>query len=349
MRARRILAIESSCDETAVACLEGLGEQCISRIASQEDLHQPHGGVVPEVASRSHLEILPGLVRASLAEAGWDWASVDCVAATQGPGLAPALLVGLSCAKGIALALGKPFYAINHIEAHLLSPFFGRAEIPPHVALIVSGGHTLLVQVEALGRYRVLGRTRDDAAGEAFDKVGKLLGLPYPGGLAVDRLAAAGNPQAYELPRGLSGADDLDFSFSGLKTAVRYLLERSGPLTPGQQADLCASFRAAVGASLRQKCLRAVEQTGLRLVGLSGGVSANEFLQQELRQALAHCGAELVVAPKGLHTDNAAMIAYVAAQRRAMEAPSDWDVEIAPRLAWRGINIAATGLRELPG
>jgi N6-L-threonylcarbamoyladenine synthase len=329
-----LLAIESSCDETAVACLVGMGTLRSSRIASQERLHQPHGGVVPEVASRSHLEVLPALIREAVEEAGWSWRGIDALAATQGPGLAPALLVGLSCAKGLALGLGRPFFAVNHIEAHLLSPFFGQKEIPPHVGLIVSGGHTLLVRVERVGGYEVLGRTRDDAAGEAFDKVGKMLGLGYPGGIEVDRLAAQGNSAALSLPRGLEGTDELDFSFSGLKTAVRYLLEKSGPLDDGARADLCAAFRQSVVNSLVSKTLRAMERTGLQLVGLSGGVSANKFLQAELGRAVRERGGELLVAPAGLHTDNAAMIAYVAAQRQALDAPSDWDVEIAPRLDW---------------
>lgn len=334
MSARKVLAIESSCDETAVACLEAMSILRASRIASQEKLHRPHGGVVPEVASRSHLEVLPALVQGAVEEAGWTWSEIDVVAATQGPGLAPALLVGLSCAKGLALGLQRPFFAINHIEAHLLSPFFGQEQIPPHLGLIVSGGHTLLVRVERVGAYEVLGRTRDDAAGEAFDKVGKLLGLGYPGGIEVDRLASVGNPDALHLPRGLVGNEELDFSFSGLKTAVRYLLDRSGPLTESARADLCAAFRRSVVDSLVTKTVQAMERTGLQLVGLSGGVSANKFLQAELGRAIQERGGELLVAPAGLHTDNAAMIAYVAALRQSLDSPSDWDVEIAPRLDW---------------
>ncbi len=334
MSRHRILAIESSCDETAVACLEDFGNLRASLIGTQTALHAPHGGVVPEVASRSHLEVLPALVRDALQKANWNLSDIDAVAATQGPGLAPALLVGLSCAKGLALGANLPFYAINHIEAHLLSPFFGLDQIPPHIALVVSGGHTLLVRVTSIGTYEILGRTRDDAAGEAFDKVGKLLGLPYPGGIEVDRLASKGDPLAFQLPRGLSGADNLDFSFSGLKTAVRYLLEKSPPLSETQQADLCASFRHSIIETLVTKTLLAMKLSGLNLVGLSGGVSANEFLQRELARAIAGEGGELRIAPSGLHTDNAAMIAFVAAHRREIQAPSDWDVEIAPRLDW---------------
>jgi N6-L-threonylcarbamoyladenine synthase len=330
----KILAIESSCDETAVACLEGLANLRVSLIGSQTALHAPHGGVVPEVASRSHLEVLPSMVRTALQQADWAMNDVDAVAATRGPGLAPALLVGLSCAKGLALGAGCPFYAVNHIEAHLLSPFFGEEKIPAHVALVVSGGHTLLVRVGGLGEYEILGRTRDDAAGEAFDKVGKLLGLPYPGGIEVDRLADSGDPTVFSLPRGLRGEETLDFSFSGLKTAVRYLLDKRVALSDQEKADLCAAFRCSVVETLVQKACRALALSGQSLLGLSGGVSANRYLQEALRRALADEGKELRVAARGLHTDNAAMIAAVAGWRCRIEQPSDWDAEIQPRLDW---------------
>ena len=228
-----ILALETSCDETAVAVLRGRGELLASEIASQIDLHRAYGGVVPEAASRQHLVDLPLLLPHALGKAGVELGDVDAFAATSGPGLASSLMIGAATAKGLALGAGKPYLGINHLEGHLLSPFFGMgSEIAPAVGLVVSGGHTLLVDIAGFRQYRRLGGTLDDAAGEAFDKVAKLLGLPYPGGPQIDRLAREGDPARFDLPRSMLGSGDFSFSFSGLKTAVRYLLPRIG-LEPG--------------------------------------------------------------------------------------------------------------------
>ena len=241
-----LLAIETSCDETAAAVLRGT-TLLASEVASQVMVHQAYGGVVPEVASRNHLRMLQPVIRAALKSAGISMDDLDAFAATCGPGLATSLMIGASAAKALAVARDKPYLAINHLEGHLLSPFFGTTEgVQPAVALVVSGGHTLLVEIEKPGSYRLLGQTHDDAAGEAFDKVGKLLGLPYPGGPNVNRLAAEGDPQRFDLPRSMLDSDDLHFSFSGLKTAVRYLLPKlEAPHLP----DICASLPRAAPAA----------------------------------------------------------------------------------------------------
>lgn len=306
-----VLALETSCDETAAAVLRLPGGLLGSCIFSQVALHAGFGGVVPEVASRSHLEALPEVVRAAVGEAGMDPESLDVYAATTGPGLAPALLVGAAAARGMAAGAGRPFVGVNHLEGHLLSPFFGETEIPPHTALIVSGGHTLLFDVAGHRAYRLLGRTLDDAAGEAFDKAAKLLGLGYPGGVAIEKMAAGGNPRAVRFPRGLGGAPNWDFSFSGLKTAVRVFLEKDRGRT--STADVCASFQAAVADVLALKLTKAAVATGRKLAALSGGVSSNSAVQSRVRESLEKQGIELRVAAPALRTDNAAMIAYAAA------------------------------------
>ena len=256
-----VLALETSCDETAVAILRGT-ELLASEVASQIALHQAYGGVVPEVASRNHLRTLRPTIDIALKHAGISMDQVDAFAATRGPGLATSLMIGASAAKGLAVGAGKPFIAVNHIEGHLLSPFFGReGGVRPAVALVVSGGHTMLVEIEAFGRYRLLGQTHDDAAGEAFDKVGKLLGLPYPGGPNVNRLAREGDPKKFDFPRSMIDSGDFAFSFSGLKTAVRYLLPKLETLP---LPDLCASFQEAVIDVLVSKTLAAAKETGRR-------------------------------------------------------------------------------------
>ncbi len=316
-----ILAIETSCDETAVALLRGRGELLASEIASQIDLHRAYGGVVPEAASRQHLVELPVLLPHTLARAGVTLADVDAFAATSGPGLASSLMIGAAAAKGLALGAGKPYVGVNHLEGHLLSPFFGTtAGLLPAVGLVVSGGHTLLVDIGGFRQYRRLGGTLDDAAGEAFDKVAKLLGLPYPGGPQIDRLAREGDPARFDLPRSMLGSGDFAFSFSGLKTAVRYLLPRIG-LVPGGAgedqrqllADVCASFQQAVVDVLVRKTLRAARAAGRTRVAVSGGVSLNTRLRAEFARVCAREGVELLVSPPSLCTDNAAMIAAVAA------------------------------------
>lgn len=302
-----LLAIETSCDETAAAVLSGFGDVLAHEIFSQADIHSAYGGVVPEVASRNHLASLPHVVGAALARVSLG--DLDAMAATTGPGLASALLVGASAAKGLAVGARIPFIAVNHIEGHLLSPFFGEAEIPAHIALVVSGGHTLLFDVEGFGRYRLLGRTRDDAAGEAFDKVAKLLGLGYPGGAEIDRLARSGDPARFHFPRGMPDAED--FSFSGLKTSVRTFLE-SGAFSEADLPDICASFQLAVVEVLVSKALRAAAAHGRSTVSVSGGVSTNTCLRETFERAAAPRGIALRFAPEGLRTDNALMIAYAA-------------------------------------
>lgn len=324
-----LLAVETSCDETAAALIEGTARLRAAAVETQAPIHAAFGGVVPEVASRNHLHRIRQVVRRVLDEADCRLDGVDAFAATGGPGLASALLVGMSLAKSLALGLRRPFLAVNHIEGHLLSPFFGRADIPPSLGLVVSGGHTLLVGIDGAGRYRLLGRTLDDAAGEAFDKVAKLLGLGYPGGPEIDRLAREGDPDRFDLPRGMAGSGDLDFSFSGIKTAVRYLLPR---LRPADAADVCASFQEAVVDVLVRKTLRALRESGRRTLAVSGGVSLNSRLRRRLAEAAVHEGFDALFAAPALCTDNAAMIAFAAAHHLAAGRVDDPGRDIQPQL-----------------
>jgi N6-L-threonylcarbamoyladenine synthase len=326
-----VLAIETSCDETAVALLRAPREILASEISSQIQLHKQYGGVVPEVASRNHLPRIRPLVEAALQRSGCSsLAEIDCVAATRGPGLLTSLLVGYSAAKGLAIGLAKPFIGINHLEGHLLSPFLQGSDRPlPSVGLIVSGGHTMLVHLTGVGSYHLIGRTLDDAAGEAFDKVAKLLALPYPGGPEIDRCAQQGNPKKFELPRSMLNSGDFNFSFSGLKTAVRYLLPK---LEGDFRADLCASFQEAVVDVLVQKTLRAAKRFGVNLVTVSGGVSANSRLRSKMTDAIAVAGLDLKLASPSLSTDNAAMIAYAALERYLLGYRSDLNDDADPNL-----------------
>ena len=336
-----VLALESSCDETAVAVLSGSPGQpariLSSEIASQIELHRAHGGVVPELASRNHSLHLRPLVEQALEHAGVGLGQVDLFAATSGPGLASSLLVGATAAKAMAAAADRPFLAVNHLEGHLLSPFVGSPGVPPHVALVVSGGHTLLLDVEGPGRYRRLGSTRDDAAGEAFDKVAKMLGLPYPGGPEIERAARGGNPEAFDFPRSMLRDPGLDFSFSGLKTAVLYTLSDRDPDygTPRSSdlADLCASFQQAVIDVLVTKTLRAAREAGRDTVALSGGVSLNRTLRTAFGEACAAAGLSLVTSDPALCTDNAAMIGFAALLQRFAGRSSPLDADIDPNLA----------------
>ncbi len=329
-----ILAIETSCDETAVAILRG-NELLASEVASQAE-HEAYGGVVPEVASRNHLLHAPRLLEETLGKAGIALKKIDVFAATSGPGLASSLMIGASIAKGLALGTGRPYLAINHLEGHLLSPFFsGNFQIEPNVSLIVSGGHTLLVEVRGVNKYRILGRTVDDAAGEAFDKVAKLLGLGYPGGPEVERRAASGRPTRFDFPRSMLDSRDHNFSFSGLKTAVRYRLadfekERGMPELVN---DMCASFQRAVVEVLVKKTLRAARECGAALVTTSGGVSCNQALRAEMAEQCGNAGLRLLTAPPRLCTDNAAMIAFAAALRFKAGHRSAVAEEIDPNLA----------------
>ncbi len=329
-----ILAIESSCDESAVAIVHGDAPPPVlaaSLISSQIDLHRDFGGVVPEIASRNHALRLQPLVRETLAASGIALPAIDAFAATRGPGLASSLLVGHSMAKALALASGKPFLSVNHMEGHLLSPFLDSpGDPPPHLALIVSGGHTLLVHVRALGRYHVLGRTIDDAAGEAFDKVGRLLGLPYPGGPEIECHAREGNPGAFPFPRSFPNA--LDFSFSGLKTSVLYTLRKlEHPET--RLADLAASFQQAVIDVLVKRALQAARTTDCSLVTLSGGVSCNQALRDTLAAACSDANLDFRACPTEFSTDNAAMIAFTAWHHARRGTHSSLREDIDPNLA----------------
>lgn len=327
-----VLALETSCDETAVAVVRGR-ELLASEVASQSALHQLYGGVVPEVASRNHLVHAPQLLEAAVNAAGSSLDEIDCFAATSGPGLASSLMIGASIAKGLAIGFDKPYLAVNHLEGHLLSPFFGEA-VEPNVALIVSGGHTLLVQVRDVGDYQVLGRTVDDAAGEAFDKVAKLLGLGYPGGPEIERRAKEGDPKRFDFPRSMLASRDHNFSFSGLKTSVRYELERQ-PSARGESLtnDFCASFQTAVVDVLIGKTLAAARAGRVALVTLSGGVSCNGALREAMRIVCERAGLQFRVAAAQLSTDNAAMIAFAAMLRFERGFVSNVAEEIDPNLA----------------
>ena len=306
-----VLGIETSCDETAAAIVEDGRRVLADVVASQILVHAPYGGVVPEVASRQHVATIIPVIQRTVADAGIALGDLDAIAVTCGPGLVGALLVGVETAKSLAFALGKPLIGVNHLAGHLAAIFLGDDPPPPfpHLALLVSGGHTALIRVDEPGRTSLLGATRDDAAGEAFDKVGKLLGLGYPGGVAIDRLAATGNPRAVELPRALPARDDLDFSFSGLKTAVSTRLAKTGVPEGPALADFCASFQSAVVDVLVRKSRRALVREGLGALVVCGGVAANRGLRTALAEAAREDGFGLFIPPPKRCTDNAAMIA----------------------------------------
>lgn len=317
----KVLGVESSCDETGIALVEFTGTAVpqlrAHALHSQADMHEAFGGVVPELASRDHIRRVIPLTRRVLEQAGVILRDVDVVAYTQGPGLAGALLVGAGFAVALGLALNRPTLAVHHLEGHLLSPFLS-ADPPefPFVALLVSGGHTQLMRVEAVGRYELLGETIDDAAGEAFDKSAKLLGLGYPGGPALARLAAQGRGDAYALPRPLMHSGDLDFSFAGLKTAVMTQHRKLGAApTDQERADLAASAQAAIVDVLVHKSLGALRRTGLRRLVVAGGVGANAELRAQLGQACQARGVRVHYPELSLCTDNGAMIALAAAMR----------------------------------
>jgi N6-L-threonylcarbamoyladenine synthase len=329
-----VLGIETSCDETAAAIVEDGRRVRADVVASQILVHAEYGGVVPEVASRQHLATIVPVVRRAVADAGIALTDLDAIAVTCGPGLVGALLVGVETAKSLAYALGKPLIGVNHLAGHLAAVFLTEDETPkfPHLALLVSGGHTALIRVEEPGHTRLLGSTRDDAAGEAFDKVGKLLGLGYPGGVKIDKLAATGNPQAVELPRALPGRDDLDFSFSGLKTAVATRLAQTGVPEGQALADFCASFQAAVVDVLVRKSRRALVREGLDTLIVSGGVAANRGLRNALGEAAKADGFALFIPPPKRCTDNAAMIAAEGSALFARGTRSGLDLAVDPGL-----------------
>ena len=313
----QILAIESSCDESAVAVLDRGKGLLAHELFSQIDLHRVFGGVVPELASRDHVRRLLPLVTAALEKAGVAPRAIDGVAYTAGPGLIGALLTGAALARSLAYAWGVPAIGVHHLEGHLLAPLLEPEPPPfPHVALLVSGGHTMLIEVQGIGRYQLLGETRDDAAGEAFDKAAKLLGLPYPGGPELARLAASGRASGLRLPRPMLDRAGLEFSFSGLKTAVLHAV-RAQPLTDARRADIAYAVQDAIVDTLIAKAMRALEDTGLDALVVSGGVSANRALRERMATASARRGARVYYPRIEFCTDNAAMIAVAGLARLA--------------------------------
>ncbi|GAB2890645.1 tRNA (adenosine(37)-N6)-threonylcarbamoyltransferase complex transferase subunit TsaD [Paralcaligenes ginsengisoli] len=315
-----ILGFESSCDETGVAAVCTERGLLAHALHSQIAMHQEYGGVVPELASRDHIRRVLPLTTEVLQKAGLSFGDIGAIAYTAGPGLAGALLVGASVAQSFAWARGLPAIPIHHLEGHLLSPLLASPRPDfPFVALLVSGGHTQLMRVDGVGDYELLGETLDDAAGEAFDKTAKLMGLGYPGGPALSQLAEQGDPSSYDLPRPKLHSHDLDFSFSGLKTAVltrlRHLEKESGSLSAQQRANLAASTEAAIVDVLAAKALKALKQTGLKNLVVAGGVGANRHLRRQLLAVLAARRGQVFFPPLDLCTDNGAMIAFAAAQR----------------------------------
>jgi N6-L-threonylcarbamoyladenine synthase len=312
----RILAIETSCDESAVAVLDDGGGLLAHEIWSQIDLHRVFGGVVPELASRDHVRRLLPMVRTALAAADTVPEQLDGVAYTAGPGLVGALLTGATLAQALSFGWKLPAIGVHHLEGHLLAPML-EPEVPPlpHLALLVSGGHTMLIDVRGLGDYRMLGQTRDDAAGEAFDKTAKLLGLPYPGGPQLASLAASGRPDVYRFPRPMLDRDGFEFSFSGLKTAVMQAVRSSGGLTDQGRADVAWAVQDAIVATLAAKAMRALDYTGHQALVVAGGVGANRQLREQLARETAAVGARVYFPRVEFCTDNAAMIAVAGMYR----------------------------------
>ena len=324
-----VLAIETSCDETAASVVMGGHDVLSSVVSSQIDIHAIYGGVVPEIASRAHLDLVVPVVQQAIDRAGIASSRIDAVACTVGPGLVGALLVGVSAAKALALTWGVPFVGVNHMEAHLYAAFLEAPDLElPLVVLLVSGGHTMFVAMEGHGRYRLLGRTIDDAAGEAFDKVARFLGLGYPGGPAIDRIAREGDPHAVAFPRAMRN-DGLDVSFSGLKTAVVNYV-RAHPTV--STADVAASFQEAVVDVLVLKARRAADQVGARALALGGGVAANSLLRERFAEACASDGRRSFLPGREMCTDNAAMIGSVAWHRLAADGPTPLDRGADPNL-----------------
>ncbi len=337
-----MLGIETSCDETAAAVVarkpDGSGEIISSVVLSQTALHAPYGGVVPEIAARSHLTHLDGLIDQAMSEANCDLDDLSGIAATAGPGLIGGVLTGLMTAKAMALATGKPFYGINHLEGHALTPGLTEGLRPPYLILLVSGGHTQLVSVDGVGVYARLGTTIDDALGEAFDKTAKLLGLGYPGGPAVEQAAAGGNSQRFRFPVPMKGRDDCNFSFSGLKTAVRQAATKIEVLEVQDVADICAAFQQAAGEAVADRVQRAMKtfrnlhpavQTPVLVA--SGGVAANLALRTCLKRTCDQAGFRLSVPPVALCTDNAAMIAWAGLENAAVRGPDEFSLSARAR------------------
>ena len=347
-----VLGIETTCDETAAAVVrrdaDGRGEILSNEIASQIDAHAPFGGVVPEIAARAHVECLDGMIERAMRVAKVGFTDLSAIAAAAGPGLIGGVIVGLTTAKTLSLVTGKPLVAVNHLEAHALTPRLTDGVAFPYLLLLVSGGHTQLVAVLGIGRYRRIGSTIDDAIGEAFDKVAKMLSLPYPGGPEVERQAQTGNPERFDLPRPMLGRPQPDFSLSGLKTAVRIAADAITPLSVSDVADLCASFQAAVvdmivdrvQASLR--LFRAEHGTPSALV-VAGGVGSNQSIRRALQRFAATAGLRFVAPPPALCTDNGAMIAWAGAERFALGLVDGLDFAGRPRWPLDEIAPAALG------
>ncbi|HUN50497.1 MAG TPA: tRNA (adenosine(37)-N6)-threonylcarbamoyltransferase complex transferase subunit TsaD, partial [Candidatus Sulfotelmatobacter sp.] len=333
-----VLGIETSCDETACALVDDRRTLLAERLLSQLDEHRPYQGVVPEIAARAHIEHLDGLIGETMRAAGLGFGQLDGVAATAGPGLIGGVIVGLLTAKALASVAGRPLIAVNHLEGHALSVRLVAPDVQfPYLLLLVSGGHCQLLAVQGVGRYRRLGTTIDDAVGEAFDKVAKLIGLGYPGGPAVEQAARAGDPGRFTLPRPMLGRPGADFSFSGLKTAVRHAAAGIGPLTPQDRADLAASFQAAVADVLADRAGNAMavfraRHPGARHFVLAGGVAANAALRARLGTAAAARGFALMVPPPRLCTDNGAMIAWAGIERLRLGLTDG--LEVAARARW---------------
>ncbi|MEO8653147.1 MAG: tRNA (adenosine(37)-N6)-threonylcarbamoyltransferase complex transferase subunit TsaD [Ramlibacter sp.] len=345
----QVLGIESSCDETGVALVEtrggGLPVLRADALHSQIEMHQAYGGVVPELASRDHIRRVLPLTETVLARAGATVGELDVIAYTRGPGLAGALLVGAGIAGALGAALGKPVLGVHHLEGHLLSPFLG-SDPPdfPFIALLVSGGHTQLMRVDGVGHYRLLGETIDDAAGEAFDKSAKLMGLGYPGGPALARLAERGDAKAFKLPRPLMHSGDLDFSFAGLKTAVLTQANKLGAELEVRKADLAASTQAAIVEVLVHKSLGALDRSGLRRLVVAGGVGANKALRAALEAGCTRRNWRVHYPELQLCTDNGAMIAMAAAMRLAagvQEATTTYAFDVKPRWALAELSVGA--------
>ena len=334
----RILGIETSCDETGVAIYDEEKGLIANQLHTQIALHADYGGVVPELASRDHIRKLAPLLQAALQEAHLTAKDIDGIAYTSGPGLVGALLVGSTVARSLAYAWNVPAIGVHHMEGHLLAPML--EENPPHfpfVALLVSGGHTQLVRVDGVGRYELLGESIDDAAGEAFDKTAKLLGLDYPGGAALARLALKGTPNRFAFPRPMTDRPGLDFSFSGLKTfaanTLHQVMKEEGELTEQSKADIAYAFQEAVVDTLAIKCKRALKQTGLKRLVIAGGVSANKQLRQTLADLMQQLGGEVFYPQPQFCTDNGAMIAYAGFLRLKQGQQQDLAIEVRPRWA----------------
>lgn len=327
-----VLGIETSCDETGLALYDTQLGLLAHRLHTQIKMHAKYGGVVPELASRDHIRRILPLTSECLKAANKTLDDVDAIAYTQGPGLAGALLVGASVANSIAFALNKPIVGVHHLEGHLLSPLLASpAPAFPFVALLVSGGHSQLMRVDGVGRYQLLGETLDDAAGEAFDKTAKLLGLPYPGGPLLSQLAEQGRPERFTLPRPMLNSADMDFSFSGLKTAVLTLAKEQEEIDDQTRADICRAFQEAIVEVLVKKSLKALKQTGLNQLVIAGGVGANKQLRQQLDLQAQRKHFQVFYPPLEFCTDNGAMIAFAGAQRLQQAALNDGAYAVKPR------------------